>query len=127
MSLRDIAQADVRSILSDAAFGAALPLKITNPSGGIANINGWSNDIGLLIDPDTGQAVSGRFASCAFTFADLVAGGITDKPANIPEANLKPWRVEFTNEQGVTYIFKIVETQPDQSLGYVTCTLELYL
>jgi len=126
MSLRSVAQADVRTILGDAAFGAALSLTVTNPLGEEGTLNGWSNDIGLLIDPDTGVAVSGRYATCAFTFIDLTAAGVTGTPKGIADSSSLPWRVAFTNERGVTYLFKIVETQPDQTLGYIICTLEMF-
>lgn len=125
-NLRVIAQADVRAILADSAFGAALSLTITNPSGNSGVLTGWSNDIGLLIDPDTGQAVSGRFATCAFTFLDLASISVPGIPSGIVDSTKKPWRVAFTNERGVSYTFKVVETQPDQTLGYIVCTLEIY-
>ncbi len=127
MSLSSIAQADVRTILNDGVTGVGRPITLTAPDGTSGTFTGWSNDIGLLVDPDTGQAVSGRIATIAISIVDLVtAVPPMALPVNVASAALKPWVVGYTDEQSNAYTFKVSESHPDRTLGIVTCTLEAY-
>lgn len=124
MNLRLQAAADAQAILNDAA-GFSWPIKVTAPDDATACLKGFGNDISLLIDPNTGMAVSGRKASIALALADIDAAGI-GIPKGIAESDRRPWVVEFDDIRGVPHRFKVSESNPDRALGIVTCTLEAY-
>lgn len=120
-----MARADSRAILNDTRTGSGVPIVITPPGQAARALTGWSNDIGLLVDPDTGQAISGRVATVAVHIADLAAEGLP-----IPEAehrqDAKPWSLSFKDEQDNDYTFRIAETHPDRTMGIVTFTVDSY-
>ena len=120
MGLRAVAESDLGIILENKEdFGWDVTL--TSPSEVSTALVGLSNDINFAIDPDTGQAVSGRQASVAFRVSSL-----TELPEGISDATSKPWLVAFNDINGNPFTFKIVDTNPDRGLGIVTCLLELY-
>lgn len=125
MSLRDVAHADIRAILSDEVFGAAVSVTIINPDNFSASITGYSNDISLAIDPDTGVPVSGRSVTFAVSMADFTEAGL-GCPRGIADPGLKPWRVVWTDILGGQYTFKVSSSDPDRTLGIVMCNLEFY-
>lgn len=120
MSLRDIAEADLGIIVEDDVNGFGYPINITNPDGVKLPFVCLSNDIGQAIDPDTGQIVSGRFVSVAIRISTLTSVGF-DLPYGVADSSVKPWVVEI---DGVN--FKVVNSDPDQTIGLLVCTLELY-
>lgn len=122
MNLRAIAQRDTQRILNS---DAGLALTLTDPAGNAGTFTGWSNDIGFSIDPETGQAVSGRYVTIAISMLDLIDQGLAI-PRNISENDRDPWQVSFTNEHGETFLFAVTDAQPDRTLGLVTCTLEAF-
>lgn len=121
MGLRDIAESDLAFILEDDVMGFGWPITLTNPLGQVENLTGFSNDIAQLIDPDTGQAVSGRVASVALRISSLNA-----LPVGIADSQSKPWLVTFDDINGNTFTFKVAQSNPDRALGIVTCLLEIY-
>ena len=116
MNLRAIAQRDSRRILNG---DAGIAMTITDPAGNAGTLTGWSNDIGFTIDPETGQAVSGRYVTIAISMIDLGAEGL-----GIPTGSEIPWQVSLTNEAGESFLFAVMAAQPDRTLGVVTCNLE---
>lgn len=125
MSLRQLAEADLGVILEDGATGFGWPITITDPAGNTGTLTGFSDDIAQIIDPDTGQAVSGRLASVALRISSLALEGLT-LPRGIADAGSKPWVIEFDDINGNAFKFKVSESNPDRALGLVTCLLELY-
>jgi len=125
MSLRTLAEKDMGAILEDGVHGFGYPIKVTDPAGTIGNLTGFSNDISQLIDPDTGQAVSGRLATVALRISSLTTAGL-GLPINISDATKKPWIVEFNDLAGNPYKFKVKDGDPDRTIGMVICMLELY-
>lgn len=121
MSLRNIAEKDLGNILAD-ELGFTWPIVLTNPSGEIQSLQGFSNDIALTIDPETGQAVSGRTASIALQISAITIGF----PVAIADANSKPWLVAFDDINGNPHSFKVIDSNPDRGLGCITCVLEAY-
>ena len=125
MGLRSIAEQDLGVILEDDTTGFGFSITITDPSGTVKPFTGFSNDIAQMIDPDTGQAVSGRLASVALRISSLLAAGFT-LPEGIHDAALKPWIVVFNDINGNAFTFKVVQSNPDRGLGLITCLLTTY-
>lgn len=127
MNLRALAESDLGFIVEDGETGFGWPITLTDPAGfsSVDPLTGLSDDIAQVIDPDTGQAVSGRLASIALRISTLYAQGYT-LPQGIADASAKPWIVEFNDINGLPYKFKVQQSNPDRALGLVTCLLETY-
>lgn len=126
MGLRATAEADLAFILEDADTGFGWSISVTNPAGATADLTGFSNDIAQLIDPDTGQAVSGRLASAVLRVSSLTAAGL-DLPVGIADSASKPWLVAFNDINGNAHTFKVAQSNPDRALGIVSLILEAYI
>lgn len=128
MSLRETAEADLAFILEGDEQGFRWPITVTDPAGNVSDgLFGLSNDIAQLIDPDTGQAVSGRLASVSIRIGALTAQVPSMAlPQGIADAASKPWVVSFDDINGNPYTFKVAQSNPDRALGLVTCVLETY-
>lgn len=124
MSLRDEAEAAFREILS-CDEGAVWPVTLTSPSGESRPLDARTNDIHLVVDPNTGVAVSGRQASVVLSWRDVTALGI-GTPQGVSNPTVKPWTVAFDDLYGSSYVFKIKETHPDRDIGSLVCYLEIW-
>ena len=101
---------------------------LTSPSGVSQQFTGYGFDISQLIDPDTGQVISGRMAHASISlgsFYELYPG--SSLPVSISNARDKPWTVVFNDVNGLSYTFKVLKSSPDRSLGLIVLALELYL
>jgi hypothetical protein len=125
MSLRELAESDLGSILEDGTTGFGWPITLTDPAGKVGSFTGFSDDIAQIIDPDTGEAVSGRLASVVLRISSLYAEGFT-LPRAIADSSGRPWIVEFNDIHGNPYKFKIAQSNPDRALGLLSCVLEFY-
>lgn len=125
MSLRTLAEQDLGAILEDSAYGFGWSITLTDPDGLTDTLTGFSDDISQVIDPDTGQLVSGRLASVALRISSLIAAGFT-LPRNVSDNTLKPWVVTFNDINGTAHTFKVRQSDPDRALGMVVCILEGY-
>lgn len=126
MGLRELAEQDLGAVLEDGAYGFGWPITLTNPAGLVdSTLVGFSNDISQVIDPDTGQAVSGRAASVVLRLSSLTAAGF-DIPRGIADQTSKPWIVTFNDIGGTSHTFKVSKADPDRALGVVSCMLEVY-
>ncbi len=126
MSLRQTAEKDLGAILEDGAMGFGWPIQVTDPSGLSKPLTGFSDDISQIIDPDTGEAVSGRLVSVALRISSLTTVGLA-LPVGIADAKIKPWVIEFDDINGNPFKFKVQQSNPDRALGLVTCLLETYV
>lgn len=124
-NLRTLANTDLEAIVTDNTDGFGWPITVTDPAGTSAALVGRSNDIGLVIDPDTGLAVSGRNASVALTITSLSGAGL-GIPVGVEDTTGKPWVVVFDSINGAPYTFRVTSTRPDRALGIVVCILEVY-
>ena len=122
----EIAQQDKAFTLKDSEFGFGTVITLTDPDLLSADVTGRANDIFLSIDPDTGVAVSGRSATIAVDMKELEDKGFSSLPANQTDKTKKPWIVEYTDQLSKSYTFKVLEGNPDRTLGIVLCTLEFY-
>lgn len=126
MGLRERAERDLGRILENQNSGFGWPITVTDPAGKAEPLVGYSNDISQVIDPDTGQLVSGRLASVALRISALTAAGFTTLPRNISERTAKPWQVRFDDINGNPFTFKVQSSDPDRALGLLVCILEDY-
>lgn len=127
MGLRQTAEADLGAILEDDVTGFGFPIIITDPAGnsGTGPLIGTPVDISQFIDPDTGQAVSGRQASCAIRISSLTAAGL-GVPKGIADSASKPWTAQYDDINGNTRLYKVSQSNPDSALGVVVLLLEAY-
>ena len=123
--LRAQAETDLGRILEDSTRGFGWPITVTDPSGNVGLLTGFSTDVSLMIDPETGQAVSGRTASATLRIALLTSKGL-GIPLGVSYGASKPWLVQFDDINGVAYTFKVKESIPDRAIGSVSCMLEFY-
>lgn len=127
MGLRELAEKDLGAILEDSVTGFGWPITITDPDGNTGTLTGFSDDIAQVIDPDTGQAVSGRLASATLRISTLYerlpGSGL---PRGIADTGSKPWLIQFDDINGLSYRFKVSQSNPDRALGIVALLLELY-
>lgn len=125
--LREQAEADLGFILEGDPAGFRWPVTLITPAGVThSGLFGFSDDIALLIDPDTGQAVSGRKASATLRISTLRDLSLTELPRGIEDRASAPWRIQFDDINGLPYDFRVLATFPDRALGCLVCMLELY-
>ena len=107
--------------------GFGWPVSVTDPAGlTVSGLMGFSTDVAQLIDPDTGQAVSGRMAAVAIHIASLTEAGFTTLPRGIAESKSKPWVVTFDDINGNSFTFKVQQSNPDRTIGWLSLLLEVY-
>ena len=126
MGLRTDAENDLEFILQDKVHGFGFDITVTDTSETVAQFIGFSNDISQVIDPDTGQIVSGRLASVAIRMTALNTAFSDVLPVGIADAASKPWVVEFLDIAGFAHKFKVIKSNPDRALGIVTLLLDTY-
>lgn len=125
-NLRELANTDLESIMTDKTNGFGWDIELIDTAGVSYAVVGRSDDIGQVIDPDTGMPVSGRLASVSVTIASLDAVG-AGLPQGIADTGGKPWVVKFDDINGRSYSFKVIQSNPDRALGIVICLLEAYI
>lgn len=128
MSLRNLAESDLATVLEDGATGFGWPITLTDPAGqsNADPIFGSSTDIEQMIDPDTGQLVNGRAASVAVRLSTLAGAGFSGVPRGVADSKSKPWLVTVDDIGGQSRTFKVRQSNPDRALGVVVCILEAY-
>lgn len=124
MGLLSDAAADVKAILED-TDGFGLTVTVTSPAGTAAQITGIPSDIGQTIDPETGQAVTGRQVHISLPVATL-RSSFGELPRGVLDRSEDPWRVTVQlplMAQPATYA--VSTTMPDE-VGCLVCFLEIY-
>ena len=127
MSLRVQAEADL-AVTLEAPGDFGEPFTLTDPADfeSATQLYGTVGDIGFLIDPDTGQGVSGRHATLTLRISTILAAGYPGLPEGIADKALKPWLVEFAGIATPAQKFKVMQSFPDRTLGVVTMSLEFW-
>lgn len=125
MSLLDRVQKDAQRIMNSEKFGFSTPLVLTEPNGTTHDLKGIVSVIYNLIDPDTGQPVSGFLATVSLNKLDLLDAGI-DIPVGEMDTNSRPWAVETTLVGGETILTKVVRSSPDKTNGNILIDLGKY-
>lgn len=128
MGLRAQAAADVKKILNDDTNGAGVDINLYDPAAPTVAVAfvGWSNDIALLMDPDTDDFVSGRRASVALSITDIEAANLSGFPDAVAETAGRPWVVDFQDFEGATHTFKVAKSYPDRGVNLLVLDLEVY-
>ena len=126
MGLRELAEADLGRIIEDRDGGFGWDLVLTDPAGVSYPLVGSSTDIARAIDPETGQAVTGRFASVSIRISTLLLAGATSLPRAVADKSSRPWLVTFDDINGTSATFKVQASAPDRALGLLSLTLETY-
>lgn len=121
MGLRTQAALDAKAIVEDGASGFGWPLALTSPLGVTSELVGLATDVGQVIDPDTGQAVTGRRASIA-----VARSSLAELPEAVADSSRKPWVATFADAGGIVTSWKVIEVLPDSAIGLVVMILELY-
>jgi hypothetical protein len=120
MGLRDDARLHARAFLEDDS-GFAWPVTLTTPLGVVIAVKGYTNDVGQIIDPETGEAVAGRRASFTVSRAAL-----PELPEAVADRSRKPWLATFADSEGAVGTWKVIEVRPDLALGVIGLILEVY-
>lgn len=126
MNLRETAEQDLATTLEDSVMGFGMPIVVTDPDGFMAELCGQSGDISFLIDPETGQAVSGRVAHVTIRISTLAEKGLSI-PRGVADKTSKPWVIAFPDLACNDQTFKVEEARPDRTLGLVTCIVGVYV
>lgn len=128
VSLRELAESDLAITLED-PDGFGWPVTLTDPNG-FSNpsfIYGQTGDIGQLIDPDTGEAVTGRLAHLSIRISTVRAAFQGQLPRGTNAEDDIPWFVTFDDINGQEYTFKVSRSAPDRTLGFINLILEAYI
>ncbi|MCK5641704.1 MAG: hypothetical protein KAJ19_12960 [Gammaproteobacteria bacterium] len=115
-SVLELAESDLAITLEDEG-GTGRPLTITDPQGNSGSVNGQLIDIGSVIDPNTGMAVSGRFRGVTLRISSLSGQGL-----GIPEATEQGQGWLITDPSGEN--LEIHSSAPDRTLGVVSLVLK---
>ena len=126
MNLRTIIEADLATVM-ESEQSVRWPITITDPSGNTHTepLYAVINDISTLIDPETGQLVSGRTVSAAIRISSLKALGF-GIPIQVSGSLSRPWLIEFKDMTGVSHVMKVMRGDPDLTFGIVNVYLGVY-
>lgn len=122
MSLAHDAAKDWRDIMND-DIGATWSCTVINQIGVERDFTCRQSDISQQIDPGTNQVMTGRQVEISICLSDLDEAGFGDIRA-IERSTEKPWKVRMENIIGVENTFKVIETNPDSSIGNMVIRLE---
>lgn len=117
MSLRVIAADDFERIVTNTRE-FAWPITLIDPVGVETPLQGFSQDVHMMIDPGTGDIVSGRRATVALPMRQLDAENL---PTEQGEGD--PWLVTFNDILGSARTFQVIESKPDRVIGNLVLVL----
>lgn len=123
MSLRQRAQRDIARITTNKShFGWPV---VISYKGKEYQADCFSNNIGQTFDSDTGTVVSGQTATASISVIELQNKNIPE-PVAVYNENRDPYLVSFNDGLGRDFLFKVVDTYPDRTLGLIVCILERF-
>ncbi|MCK9556234.1 hypothetical protein M0R36_10550 [bacterium] len=100
-------------------------MTITAPDGSTAVVLGFTSDIHLSVDPGTGELVSGCKASVSVLISDLEDAGF-GAIHSVADSSSRPWLITMADSKGTETVYKVVETNPDRSVGLMLIFLGEY-
>jgi hypothetical protein len=118
VNLRALAESDLRHTIED-ANGAGTPYTLIAKGGAEYPVVGSFGDIGLLIDPITGEAIQGRAI-----IATVAAKTILTAAGRTPG---RGWKVRAAALDGKTHTLFVQRNEYDRTIGVCRLTLGLKL
>lgn len=125
MSLLQRIQKDSQRIMNSTRFGVSIDIVLLDPAQVEYPLKSIVTVIHNLIDPDTGQPVSGYLATASINRLDLNELGIT-LPEGVSNELERPWTIRYTNIDNVVITNKITRSAPDEANGNILCDLGSY-
>lgn len=125
MGLLERMRKDAQKIMNSDKFGFSTDITLVEPDGTEHSFKSIISVIHNLIDPDTGQPVSGYLATASINRLDLNDLGLTLPEGESSELE-RPWLVRETNIDGVVVTYKLVRAAPDEANGNILCDLGSY-
>lgn len=126
MSLLDAARIDAKNISGNTVSGFSVPIFVTSPDGFEAQVSGTYTDISQVIDPGTGEFVSGRQASVSIALSEFENAGFDGLPRGIADTTIKPWVMQINHPCHSGGKFRVIQSDPDNTLMLITCILGVY-
>ena len=124
MSLVNDAHADFIEIMKS-DMGAAWDCTITSPAGGSVDFKCRFSDTSQQINPGTNEIATGRQIVVSVLLSELDDAGFLGIKS-IPDKTGKPWVVAIDDVIGRSGTYKVVESNPDATLGNMVLWLEKY-
>ena len=125
VGLRERLAAHTKSFIENKDF-FGVDLTLTAPNGVSKPLVGSSTDIFRMYDNDEGS-FSLRTASVTLVVSSILEAGLPAIPEGVHKSDSKPWVVVVEDIDGVSWTFKIRETNPDRAAGVVVCHLETWV
>lgn len=125
MSLLQRLQKDSQRIMNSSKFGFSTDIVLIDPDDVEYPLKSIVTVIHNLIDPDTGQPVSGYLATASINRLDLNELGVT-LPEGVSDELERPWTIRYTNIDNVVITNKITRAAPDEANGNILCDLGSY-
>lgn len=125
MSLLQRMQKDAQRIMNSEKFGFSTSVTLVEPDGTEHPLKSIISVIHNLVDPDTGQPVSGYLATASINRLDLNVLGIM-LPEGVSNELARPWTLRETNIDNVVVTYKITRAAPDEANGNILCDLGSY-
>lgn len=126
MSLLDQARSDAATILDAGDDSFSVNVMVFEPSGYSRELPGMLNDIEQTVDPGTGEFISGRQVSIAFSMSLFGDFGFDGIPRGIDDGARKPWTITHETDCHGVAKYKVIKSNPDRTLKIVTCILGHY-
>jgi hypothetical protein len=117
-NIRAVAESDLKTIIEDPS-GAGTAYTLIENTGAEYPVVGTFGDIGLLIDPISGEAIQGRTIT-----ATCMASTITAAAGKVPA---RGWKARAMGLDGKSYTLFVQRNEHDRTIGLCRLTLGLKL
>ncbi|AUR94068.1 hypothetical protein NVP1191O_09 [Vibrio phage 1.191.O._10N.286.52.B4] len=125
MSLLDRVRKDSTRIMNSERYGTGTDVVLTDSDGIEYPMKAIVAVVHNLVDPDTGQPVSGYLATASLN-RDNIPENKRSALEGVSDELQRPWTVRETNIDGVVVTYKITRAAPDEANGNILCDLGSY-
>ncbi len=125
MSLLDRVRKDSTRIMNSERYGTGTDIVLIDSDDVEYPMKSIVAVIHNLVDPDTGQPVSGYLATASVNRYNLPVNKRTELEGVSDELQ-RPWTIRYTNIDNVEIINKITRAAPDEANGNILCDLGSY-